>query len=119
MSEREGAVVSKVLALQLIIIAVVTAGFAASTGLNNAVSSLLGGAAAFIPNLYFAIRIHSTKNRNPRKILNSFYAGEAGKLLLTVLLFFLIFKIPHIRIIPLLSGYIAALSVFWFALAMR
>ena len=119
MSERQGVTVSKVLTLQLLIIAAISAGFAVAGGLQSALSPFLGGVVAFIPNLYFALRIHRAKNQSARKVVNSFYAGESGKLILTALLFFLIFQVPHIQILPLLSGYIAALSVFWFALVMR
>jgi ATP synthase protein I len=45
--------------------------------------------------------------------------GESVKLLLTVGLFILIFQIPRVEILPLMAGYIAALSIFWFALLMR
>jgi ATP synthase protein I len=111
--------VVRILVLQILIITTVTAGFALLSGLSEALWPLLGGFAAFIPNLYFALRIYSSKGKSARKIVNSFYAGESGKLVLTAILFFLIFQIPHVKILPLLSGYIAALSVFWFALIMR
>ncbi|MGR9114739.1 MAG: ATP synthase subunit I [Gammaproteobacteria bacterium] len=119
MAERHGTTVSKVLTLQVLIITAMSAGFAVASGQQSALSSLLGGAAAFVPNLYFAMRVHRAKHQSARKIVNSFYAGESGKLILTAILFYLIFQVPHIKILPLLSGYIAALSVFWFALVMR
>jgi ATP synthase protein I len=118
-TDRKLSTVSKILAYQLLIILLITAGFAIAGGWRQGLSSVLGGVAAFIPNLYFALRINSTSGLKPRKIVNSFYAGESGKLLLTAALFIIIFKIPNIEILPLLVGYIAALSVFWFALLMR
>jgi ATP synthase protein I len=96
-----------------------TAGFVLAGGWQKALSPALGGMAAFIPNLYFALRIYKSAGQEARKIVRSFYAGESGKLLLTAALFFMIFQIPNIEILPLLAGYIAALSVFWFALLMR
>jgi ATP synthase protein I len=101
------------------IILIITAGFAITGGWRQGLSSALGGIAAFIPNLYFALRIVRSSGQPARKIVNSFYAGESGKLLLTAVLFIMIFKVPNIQILPLLTGYIAALSVFWFALLMR
>lgn len=101
------------------IILIITAGFAIAGGWHKSLSSALGGIAAFIPNLYFALRIVRSSGKPARKIVNSFYAGESGKLLLTAALFIMIFKVPNIQILPLLTGYIAALSVFWFALLMR
>jgi len=111
--------VSKVLAYQVAVIVVVVAGFGIAGGGHKALSSALGGLAAFIPNLYFALRIHKSAGQDARKILNSFYLAESGKLLLTAGLFVMIFQLPSIEMLPLLAGYMAALSVFWFALLMR
>jgi len=116
---RKLSTVSKILGYQILIILIITAGFAFAGGWQQGLSGALGGMAAFVPNLYFALRIHRSSGKPARKIVNSFYAGESGKLLLTAALFILIFKIPNIEILPLLAGYITALSVFWFALLMR
>jgi ATP synthase protein I len=45
-----------------------------------------------------------------------FYAGETAKLILTVALFSIVLQIPAVDFLTLLIGYIAVLSVFWFAL---
>ena len=119
MTGRNLSTVSKILSYQVMIILIITAGFAIAGGWHQGLSSALGGIAAFIPNLYFALRIVRSSGKPARKIVNSFYAGESGKLLLTAALFFMIFQLPHIEILPLLSVYVAALSVFWFALLMR
>ncbi|WP_333877036.1 ATP synthase subunit I [Methylobacter sp.] len=119
MTDRQYSTVSKVIAYQVLAIIVLTAGFALVEGRSYAVSAVLGGAAAFIPNLYFALRVYKSAGQEARKIVRSFYAGESGKLLLTAALFFMIFQLPNIEILPLLAVYIVALSVFWFALLMR
>ncbi|MBL6985717.1 MAG: ATP synthase subunit I [Methylobacter sp.] len=116
---RKRSTVSKIISYQVLTIIIMTAGFALVEGSSYALSAALGGAAAFIPNLYFALRIHKSAGQEARKIVNSFYAGESGKLILTAALFFMIFQLPNIEILPLLAVYIAALSVFWFALLMR
>ncbi len=118
-TSRNISTVSKILSYQLLIILIITAGLAGYGGMYYAISSALGGVAAFVPNLYFALRINKSAGQPARKVMNSFYAGESGKLILTAALFVLIFKVPNITILPLLVGYIAALSVFWFALLMR
>lgn len=110
--------VAKILGYQVLIITVLSLGFAVG-GWQKAFSSALGGLAAFIPNLFFALRVSASAGQEPRKILRSFYAGESVKLFMTAALFVLIFQIPGLKIMPLLAGYIAALSVFWFALLMR
>lgn len=111
--------VVRILSYQVLIILIVTAGFGVIAGEPQALSAFLGGMAAFIPNLYFALRIHRSAGQEARKIVNSFYAGESGKLLLTAALFIMIFQVSNIQILPLLVSYMAALSVFWFALLMR
>ncbi|EGW23299.1 ATP synthase I chain [Methylobacter tundripaludum SV96] len=116
---RNRSAVSKIISYQILMIIIMTAGFALTGGRSYALSAALGGAAAFIPNLYFALRVHKSAGQEARKIVRSFYAGESGKLLLTAALFFMIFQLPNIEILPLLAVYIAALSVFWFALLMR
>lgn len=118
-TDRNNSTVSKIISYQIMIIMLLTAGFALMGGKSYALSAALGGAAAFIPNLYFALRVYKSAGQEARKIVKSFYAGESGKLLLTGALFLMIFQLPNIQILPLLAVYIAALSVFWFALLMR
>lgn len=111
--------VSKILSYQILIILLTTASFSLAMGWPQGMSSALGGMAAFVPNLYFALRIYKVSGQPARKIVNSFYVGESGKLLLTAGLFILIFKVKNVEILPLFVGYVTALSVFWFALIMR
>ena len=119
MTARKYSTVVKILGYQLLIILIVTAGFAVREDGQQVLSAILGGAAAFIPNLYFSLWIGRSAGQDARKVVNSFYVGESGKLLLTAALFVMLFQIPNIQILPLLISYIAALSVFWFALLMR
>lgn len=119
MAARKLSTVSKILIYQGLITLIMASGFAVYGGKFMALSAVLGGMAAFIPNLYFAFKMQRTLGQDARKIVRAFYAGESGKLLLTAALFALIFQFPNIEILPLLAGYIAALSVFWFALLMR
>ncbi|NOQ35017.1 MAG: F0F1 ATP synthase assembly protein I [Methylococcaceae bacterium] len=118
-AERKLSTVSKILTLQVLIILVVSSGFYIAGGSSKALSPLLGGVAAFIPNLYFALRMARTAGQDAQKIVRSFYAGESGKLILTGILFVIIFQQPNIELLPLMTGYVAALSIFWFALILR
>jgi ATP synthase protein I len=118
-ADRNLSTVSKILLYQVLIIIMMAAGFAVIVGKMAALSAVLGGAAAFFPNLFFAYRIKKATGQEARKIVVSFYTGEVGKLLLTAAFFVLIFQIPNVDLLPLLVGYLTALSVFWFALLMR
>ena len=85
----------------------------------SAKSALYGGLAALIPNWYFARKINKHKGQEANKVVRSFYAGESGKLFITAIMFALIFQDPKIDFIAVLTAYISALTVFWFALLIR
>ena len=112
-------VVNKILAGQALIIMLVIAGFFILGNDISAKSALYGGLAALIPNWYFARKVNKHKGEEARKVVRSFYAGESGKLIITAVIFALIFQDPKIDIIAILTTYIAALTVFWFALLIR
>ena len=118
MTDGNRSTVSKIISYQLLIIIIMTTGFAFISS-QYALSAVLGGVAAFVPNLYFALKVNKSGGQEARKIVNSFYAGESGKLVLTAAIFVMIFQVTTIQILPLLAVYVAALSVFWFALLMR
>ncbi|QRV25654.1 ATP synthase subunit I [Marinomonas foliarum] len=64
-------------------------------------SFLLGGLTSILPNVYMAWRVFGHKRILPAKeVVKSFYRGEAGKLVLTVLLLSLVF----ILVKPLAAG---------------
>ena len=112
-------VITKILKYQVLIIFFISSIFILAFGLNFGVFSFLGGLIAFLPNLYFGWRLRKISQLETKKFINSFYRNEATKLLLTALLFLLVFRIPDIKLLPLLTCYISTLSVFWFALLMR
>lgn len=111
--------VNKILLLQFLVTILVSGIFALAKGYAEALNPLLGGLTAFVPNLYFALRVSRSYHQEPKKIVNSFYAGESGKLILTAALFMLVFQFPNIKLLPLLTGYVAVLSIFWIALLLR
>lgn len=112
-------VVNKILAGQAFIIMLVIASFFMLGNSLSAKSAFYGGLAALIPNWYFARKINKHSGQEARKIIRSFYAGESGKFIITAILFALIFQDPRIDILAVLTSYVAALTVFWFALLIR
>lgn len=77
-------------------------------GSVQAYSAGLGGLVCLVPNGYFAVRVFQHRGaRAAQKIVRSFYAGEAGKLALTALLFGAIF----VWIKPLSPGWLFAAFV--------
>src|SRR5262245_66541059 len=78
-----------------------------------AVSALLGGAAVVIPNGFLAARLlKPNRDVSAQAMMRSAWIGEIGKLLLTMLLFGVIFGVVR-PIVPsaVLAGFIGALLV--------
>jgi len=119
MVSSDSLVVKKVIIYQAILVVVTATMFLLLGNLDKGVSAALGGMAAFIPNLYFALRVRRAVDKQAKKIVKSFYVAESGKLILTAALFAMIFQIPKLEILPLMLSYVVVLSVFWFALLMR
>lgn len=112
-------VANKILLAQLSIVVIISTLFFISSGLISFKSALYGGIAVLIPNIYFAYKVNQQTGQEAKKIVRSFYAGESGKIIITALIFGIIFQDSDINIIAMLVTYISALTVFWFALLIR
>ena len=84
-------------------------------GVVAAYSALLGGLVCLVPNCYFAYRAFKFQGaRAARHIVRSFYAGEAGKIMITALLFALVFsRVSPINALAVLLGFGAIQLVHW------
>lgn len=81
-----------------------------------AVSAILGGLVSIVPTAYFATKLFRHQGAHAaRQIINSFYKGEALKIVLTIVLFALVFKFFNIVPLVFFAVYIMAQMVFWFA----
>jgi len=89
------------------------AGFA--WGKGAALAAVLGGLIVWLPNCYFAFRAFRHRGaRAARLIVRSFYAGAAGKMLLTAMLFTLVFiNVKPLNALALFAGYLIVLSLNW------
>ncbi|MGR8931577.1 MAG: ATP synthase subunit I [Gammaproteobacteria bacterium] len=114
--ENHFSTVGKVLYAQLLMASLVASGFLLIGGWKYAFSPLIGSGVALLPNLYFAYKVYLARHQPAQGIVNAFYAGETVKLILTVALFTIVLQIPSVDFLTLLVGYLAVLSVFWFAL---
>ena len=111
-------VVPLTLLAQVCVSAAVAAACAAGFGKVAAVSALLGGAAVVIPNGCLAARLLTpSADQSARAMMRSAWAGEIGKLLLTALLFGVIFGFVRPLSPPaVFAGFIAAQWVVFGAL---
>jgi ATP synthase protein I len=113
-------VVQWILAGQLVAVVLAGALVALFAGASAGVSALLGGLIALLSNLYFSLKFGVRDDRRTaRQVVSSFYGAEFIKLVMTAGLFVAVYQFPAIRGLPLLGGYIVALTVFWFALLVR
>ena len=106
-----------VLLAQLVVILLAAAALYGWRGPVGGYSGLCGGLIAWLPNLYFAHKAFRFSGaRAAQSIVRSFYAGEAGKLILTAVLFALAFVVVKPLEAPALFGiFVLTLSVGWFA----
>jgi ATP synthase protein I len=100
---------------QTAIALVVAAGLALWQGRLAAISALLGGAIAVIPNAFLAARLLHPKARSSAKaLLRAAWLGEIGKLVLTALLFAIVLvTMRPISALGLFGGFIATQLVIF------
>ncbi len=108
--------IHKILLMQVSVAISVSIGFLVYGGESWAISSIIGGLTAFLPNLYFAYRVSVANGESAKKIVQSFYSGESRKVLMTCALFAIAFQVPGLLIFPLMACFVCVLSVFWLAL---
>lgn len=78
-------------------------------------SALLGGLICWLPNCWFAFRAFRHRGaRAARQIVRSFYAGEAGKMLLTVVFFAIVFiNVKSVNALALFAGFAGVQLINW------
>ncbi|MES2819328.1 MAG: F0F1 ATP synthase subunit I [Pseudomonadota bacterium] len=85
-------------------------------GTVSGYSGLCGGLIAWLPNLYFAHKAFRFSGaRAAQSIVRSFYAGEAGKLILTAVLFALTFAgVKPLEALAVFGVFVLTQGVNWF-----
>lgn len=106
-----------VLGLQLLVAGCVTLAFMLASGLTAAKSAVIGGAIAIIPGAFYAWRLIVSRDSTPSRLLRAHFVAEAGKLMLTFVMFAATFVwMKDVSAIPLFVAYIGVLLVYWLAL---
>ena len=114
-AERRLRVIRQLLVWQLVAsLGVGAVGFALA-GPTGGWSALLGGLICWLPSCWFAYRAFRYRGARAAKlIVRSFYAGEAGKLLLTMALFTLVFvNLESVNALALFAGFAGVQLVNW------
>ncbi|QLE87636.1 MULTISPECIES: ATP synthase subunit I [Shewanella] len=106
----------KLVMMQAVMAGGVSIVFFAVWGAQYGLSALAGGAIAVLPNFVFATLAFSyTGASSAGKVMKTFYWGEAVKLLLTIVMFSLVFINMQVVFMPLFVCYTLALIVHWTA----
>ena len=125
MSESAGArdaiIIARVLKWQLIVGTVLAAVLWGLYGNTVAYSALFGSLICVIPNGFLALRlILPREDSGAKALMGAAWAGEAGKLALTVLLFSLVFTLVRpLSAAALFAGFITTQLVILTGLLMR
>jgi ATP synthase protein I len=106
-----------VLIAQLVLLLIAASFLWLSRGTVAGYSALCGGLIAWLPNLYFAYKAFRFSGaRAAPAIVRSFYAGEAGKLILTAVLFALTFAgVKPLEPLAVFGVFLLTQLVSWFS----
>lgn len=108
--------VKRLLGIQLLTSVLISLGLLLIFGEREAISAMLGGLIAIVPSALFARKLFRYQGaRAARQIVNSFYVGEALKILSSIILFTLVFVLFKIIPLAFFSTYIVVLMNYWFA----
>ncbi|GLS90378.1 hypothetical protein GCM10007916_14450 [Psychromonas marina] len=96
-SQRSGL---KLVAFQLLLVLIIALVLTVFSSAKSGYSALAGGITFWLPNLIFVLMAFAHAGaRQTKKVVRGFYAGEAIKLLLTVLLFVVFLKYGSLSLI--------------------
>lgn len=106
-----------VLMTQLVVVLLLAAVLWQWKGVVAGYSGLCGGLIAWLPNMYFAHKAFRFSGaRAAQAIVRSFYAGEAGKLILTAALFTLTFAgVKPLAPLAVFAVFFVTQLVNWFS----
>ncbi len=105
----------RVFAAQFLVLLMISAGLYLLLDNTTALSAWFGGLTALLPNIYFAHRAFRFSGaRAATLVVRSFYQGEAGKVLLTAILFAGVFILLRpISIEVLFLVYVLMMALNW------
>lgn len=84
---------------------------------HAALSALLGGGISSVASLAMAlVGFRKTAATDPQRVLRAFFAGEAAKVAVVVVLFAAVLKTMAVVPLAMLGSYIATFIVFWIVL---
>ncbi len=83
-------------------------------GPRAALSALLGGGISSVASLAMAlVAFGRTAAKDPQRALRAFFAGEAAKVAVVIVLFAVVLKTMRVVPLAMLGSYVATFFVFW------
>ena len=108
---------TKILVIQLVITLLAAAAGLLFSSADAAYSAGVGGGISVIVTVYFANQVFSAAaGASAVEIAKRFYIGEAVKIALTAVLFFIAIRWLDVSFLPLVLTYAATLLAYWLVL---
>ncbi len=106
----------RLLIIQASAVTIVAAVMAIAVNAEWGLSALIGGGIFVLANAVFALFAFMFSGaRASKQVMISFYAGEALKILITVILFSAVYMYAQVELVPLKLTYLLALGINIFA----
>lgn len=108
--------VNRLLLVQMSLIVLLSLLFLIVAEQADAISAALGGLVAFLPMLLFAKKLFAYQGAQAaKKIVRNFYLGEAFKIIVSVVLFTLVFIYYPVKPLSFFLSYITIVMSHWLA----
>ncbi len=104
----------KLIGLQALAVLAVSLIFFLAIGTQAGYSALLGGVISIVPNFVFAtLAFRNAGASAAKEVLGDFFKGEALKLVLVIVLFWVVFNTLDVLYLPLFVTYALAIVLHW------
>ena len=104
----------KLIGLQTLAVTLVSLIFFLANGKMAGLSALCGGLISIFPNFVFAtLAFRNAGASAAKEVLSDFFKGEALKLVLVIVLFWVVFKTLDVIYLPLFVTYALAIVLHW------
>ena len=104
----------KLIGMQTLAVLLTAFVFFLTLGTKAGLSALCGGVISIFPNFVFAtLAFRNAGASAAKEVLIDFFRGEALKLVLVIVLFWVVFKLLDVIYLPLFVTYVLAIVLHW------
>jgi len=114
LASRGRATAYKLIAMQTVAVLIIALIFFVTNDVKQGYSALCGGVISIFPNFVFAtLAFRNAGASAAAEVLGDFFRGEALKLILVIVLFWVVFKTLDVVYLPLFVTYGLAIVLHW------